>query len=50
MKGAKVGRLFPLQFLEPCFWPINNRSEVQHKILDHPNTQILKYLFLHGFL
>ena len=54
-KGPKVGRLFPLQFSIPrtlslACSTVNNRSEVWHKRLGHPNSQILRHLFQHGFL
>jgi hypothetical protein len=45
-KGPKVGRLFPLHFSIPrCLLfactTIQNKSEVRHKRLGHPNSIVL---------
>ncbi|XP_022843332.1 uncharacterized protein LOC111366879 [Olea europaea var. sylvestris] len=53
--GPKIGRLFPLHFSIPsclslaCI-TVNNKSEVWHKRLGHPNSTILSYLLNSGLL
>ena len=54
-KGPKVGRLFPLQFSVPsslslASMVVDNKVEVWHQRLGHPNNVILSHLIKHDFL
>lgn len=60
-KGPKVGRLFPIHFSSSStsFMPsylslvcktVNNKSEVWHKRLSHPNSFVLSHLLNSGLL
>jgi len=54
-KGPKVGRLFPLHFSIPrCLsfacTTVQNKSEVWHKRLGHPNSVVLSRLLNSGLL
>lgn len=47
-KGPKVGRLFPIHFfispvLSFTYIIIDNKSEICHKHLEHPNSNILSH-------
>ena len=53
-KGPKVGHLFPLHFSVSNFVSlasitVNQKSEVWHKRIGHPNSVILSHLINLGF-
>ena len=50
-KGSKVGHLFPLHFSIPTVLSfacntVNNKCEVWHKRLGHPNSVILSHVII----
>ena len=54
-RGPKVARLFPLQFTIPrtlslIFIIFENKANIWHTRLSHPNNVILSHLMKHGFL
>ncbi|KAJ0011031.1 hypothetical protein Pint_33410 [Pistacia integerrima] len=54
-KGPKVGRLFPMNFSIPAVISfacnaVNNKCEVWHKRLGHPNSAILSHIINSGLL
>ncbi|KAJ0046336.1 hypothetical protein Pint_05309 [Pistacia integerrima] len=54
-KGPKVGRLFPMQFsilavISFACNAVNNKCEVWHKRLGHPNSAILSHIINSGLL
>ena len=54
-KGPRVGRLFPLQFTVPrtlslASMIVDNKAEIWHRRLGHPNNVILSDLIKRGFL
>ncbi|KAJ0007107.1 hypothetical protein Pint_30529 [Pistacia integerrima] len=54
-KGSKVGRLFPMHFSIPdvisfACNDVNNKCEVWHKRLGHPNSAVLSHIIISGLL
>ena len=54
-KGSKVGRLSPIQFSIPiinscAYSTAINNPYFWHKILGHPNSNVLTYLMKNGYL